>query len=101
MILDEYLSSKEIQATEMNANYLGVSNLTLMESAGGAIADLVVSKVKPGTRVFVACGMGGNGGDGLVAARHLADLGYKVEAILFGNPALIRSPETKHNYEIA
>ena len=75
MILDEYLKAREIQAAEYNANYLGVSNLLLMESAGGAVADVIATKVKPEARVFVACGLGGNGGDGFVAARHLAGMG--------------------------
>ena len=101
MILDDYLTMREIQAAEYNANYLGVSNLLLMESAGGAVADAVAAKVKPGGRVFVACGLGGNGGDGFVAARHLAGRGYKVEAVLAGNPNSIRSDETRHNYEVA
>jgi NAD(P)H-hydrate epimerase len=74
MILDEYLKAREIQAAEYNANYLGVSNLLLMESAGGAVADTVAAKVKPGARVYVTCGLGGNG-NGFVAARHLADRG--------------------------
>lgn len=101
MILDEYLKAREIQAAEYNANYLGISNLLLMESAGGAVADAVAAKVKPGARVFVACGLGGNGGDGFVTARHLADRGYKVKAILAGNRNSIRSEETRHNFEVA
>jgi len=100
MILDEYLKAREIQAAEYNANYLGVSNLLLMESAGGAVADAVAAKVKPGGRVFVACGLGGNGGDGFVAARHLADRGYCVKVILGGNRNSIRSEETRHNFEV-
>jgi len=100
MLLDPYLKMREIQAAEYNANYLGVSNLLLMESAGGAVADAVAAKIKPGGRVYVACGLGGNGGDGFVAARHLADRGYSVKAVLVGNPNSIRSEETRHNYEI-
>ena len=101
MILDDYLTMREIQAAEYNANYLGVSNLLLMESAGGAVADTVAAKVKPGGRVFVACGLGGNGGDGFVTARHLAGRGYMVEVVLVGSPNSIRSDETRHNYEVA
>jgi hydroxyethylthiazole kinase-like uncharacterized protein yjeF len=100
MILDDFLTMNELQATEFNANYLGVSNLLLMESAGGAVAEVVASKVKQGGRVFVACGLGGNGGDGLVAARHLAGRGYIVEVVLVGSSDLIRSEETRHNFEV-
>jgi len=101
MILDEFLKVKEIQAIEFNANYLGVSNLLLMESAGSAVADAVAAKVKPGAKVLVACGLGGNGGDGFVAARHLAGRGYRVKALLVGSPNSIRSEETRHNFEVA
>jgi NAD(P)H-hydrate epimerase len=101
MILDEYLTAREIQAAEYNANYLGVSNLLLMESAGGAVADVIAAKVKTGGLVLVACGLGGNGGDGFVAARHLVDRGYRVKVILVGNPNSIRSEETRHNFEVA
>ena len=101
MILDAYLKTREIQAAEYNANYLGVSNLLLMESAGAAVADVVAAKVKPGAKVLVACGLGGNGGDGFVAARHLTGRGYRVKAILVGNQNSIRSEETRHNFEVA
>ena len=101
MILDAYLKAREIQAVEYNANYLGVSNLLLMENAGAAIAGVVSAKVKSGAKVLVACGLGGNGGDGLVAARHLSDRGYRVKALLVGNRNSIRSDETRLNFEVA
>ena len=101
MILDAYLKAREIQAVEFNANYLGVSNLLIMEKAGAAVADVVSAKVKPGAKVLVACGLGGNGGDGFVAARHLLDRGYRVKALLVGNQNSIRSGETRHNFEVA
>ncbi|PKS09507.1 hypothetical protein jhhlp_004124 [Lomentospora prolificans] len=50
----------------------------LMELAGLSVSQ-VVFKVHPpssGKRILVACGPGNNGGDGLVAARHLRHYGY-------------------------
>ncbi|RYP08543.1 hypothetical protein DL765_008748 [Monosporascus sp. GIB2] len=50
----------------------------LMELAGLSVSQ-VVYKVHPpdkGRRILVACGPGNNGGDGLVAARHLRHYGY-------------------------
>lgn len=59
---------------------LGVPGDVLMESAGRALADLVARET--GGRVAVLCGPGNNGGDGLVAARHLAQHGREVDVAL-------------------
>jgi NAD(P)H-hydrate epimerase len=51
----------------------------LMELAGLSVSQAVF-KVHPpsaGKKVLVVCGPGNNGGDGLVAARHLWHYGYK------------------------
>lgn len=51
----------------------------LMELAGLSVSQAVyrVQPLHQGRRVLVACGPGNNGGDGLVAARHLFFYGYK------------------------
>ncbi|KAH8170008.1 hypothetical protein LIA77_10552 [Sarocladium implicatum] len=51
----------------------------LMELAGLSVSQAVfrVHPIEKGPRVLVACGPGNNGGDGLVAARHLFYYGYK------------------------
>lgn len=50
----------------------------LMELAGLSVSQAVYRVHPPsnGLRVLVACGPGNNGGDGLVAARHLRHYGY-------------------------
>ncbi|KAH8722002.1 NAD(P)H-hydrate epimerase [Ilyonectria robusta] len=50
----------------------------LMELAGLSVSQAVFRFQPPsqGQRVLVACGPGNNGGDGLVAARHLRHYGY-------------------------
>jgi ADP-dependent NAD(P)H-hydrate dehydratase / NAD(P)H-hydrate epimerase len=73
----------------------GTPSLELMEAAGGAVAD--AAREVAGTGIARAvCGKGNNGGDGLVAARHLADTGYEVEALLVG-PADELSPDAEAN----
>lgn len=60
-----------------------VPSLTLMENAGRAVADEVVKRFVRGCAV-VLCGPGNNGGDGFVAARHLAAFGWDVSVALLG-----------------
>jgi len=52
----------------------------MMEHAGSNLSRLAVERFSP-TTVTVLAGSGGNGGGGLVAARHLANRGVKVTAI--------------------
>jgi hydroxyethylthiazole kinase-like uncharacterized protein yjeF len=55
----------------------GIRGLTLMENAGRGVASALIEEIPrlAERRVVVVCGKGNNGGDGLVAARHLARLG--------------------------
>ena len=59
----------------------GVPSLELMEAAGGAVARAVAA-LSPRGPVRVVCGKGNNGGDGLVAARRLAETGFEVDVLL-------------------
>ncbi|MDH4017712.1 MAG: NAD(P)H-hydrate dehydratase, partial [Actinomycetota bacterium] len=68
---------------------LGVPGEVLMESAGRAVVERLVAsvggRVSAGARIEVVCGGGHNGGDGLVVARHLQQLGWPVRAYLVGD----------------
>jgi NAD(P)H-hydrate epimerase len=99
MILEDSLTSKEMKAVEMNAEYLGVSKLQLMENAGRAVAEAVMERAGRKSKVAIICGLGGNGGDGFVAARHLAGAGYPVEVFLLGRQENIHSGEAEHNWK--
>ena len=59
----------------------GVPSLELMEAAGREVAT-AVSDLAPEGPIRVLCGKGNNAGDGLVAARYLAEAGHEVEALL-------------------
>src|SRR5918999_46293 len=60
---------------------MGVPSLELMEAAGGALARATAELAGDGP-VQIVCGKGNNGGDGLVAARRLAEMGYDAEVLL-------------------
>lgn len=84
----------EMRAIDQAAQARGIPAQILMENAGRAVADAAVemlsrtgkgprSRSGKGPTVVVLCGPGQNGGDGLVAARHLSARGYDVAVALF------------------
>jgi NAD(P)H-hydrate epimerase len=97
--LEMMITSREMRALELNSEYFGVSRLQLMENAGQSIAKEIASRFKPDeTKIAIFCGLGGNGGDGFVAARHLVSLGFKVTVILAGKAANILDEPAKKNW---
>jgi NAD(P)H-hydrate epimerase len=58
----------------------GVPEGELMEAAGTALAEAVAGLAPQGP-VRIVCGKGNNGGDGLVAARHLTAMGFAVDVL--------------------
>ena len=87
---------KIVSADEMRAidratsERFGVPSLTLMENAGAAVADYVLTHHSAAGRIVVFCGKGNNGGDGFVAARRLHQQGKKVQVVLLADPADVR-----------
>jgi len=66
-----------------------ISLLQMMENAGRSLAKFAVDQFAPG-RVIVLAGRGGNGGGGLVAARHLSNRGVVVEVVASADPLEFR-----------
>ena len=96
----ELVSSDEMKAIELNSEYLGLSTLQLMECAGRAVALEIASRLKPSSRITVYCGPGKNGGDGMVAARHLASMGYHVSLVLAGRESDIKDDTVLTNWHV-
>lgn len=86
----ELLTAAQMRAIEQAAIDSGeVTGLELMERAGRGVVEAIFEwrpelAASPG-RAVVLCGPGNNGGDGFVVARLLADRGWAVSVILYGN----------------
>ncbi len=84
------VTAQQMREIEDRAEAVGVSKDVLMENAGFAVADYIRGHVRNlvGMTVVVLVGPGNNGGDGLVAARHLDAWGARVTICLCrDNPA--------------
>jgi hydroxyethylthiazole kinase-like uncharacterized protein yjeF len=78
-------NSEQMREIERRAaEEAGLPTLLLMEHAGRAVAQVTwrLLRERGGHRVAVVCGKGNNGGDGLCAARHLANAGLRVRVYL-------------------
>jgi hydroxyethylthiazole kinase-like uncharacterized protein yjeF len=79
------LTAEKMRAAEQRAMDAGTSVEELMERAGTALAEAAYRFAGP-TPTLVLCGPGNNGGDGYVAARHLAARGIPVRIAATGDP---------------
>ena len=75
---------------------LHIDPLVLMETAGRAVADVVMTLAP--SRVHVVCGKGNNGGDGFVCARALAERGVSVTVSVVGDPLSAQAIIQRHWY---
>lgn len=92
----------DMMVTDYNCEYLGLSRLCLMESAGKSLAEevgkIAVYTFSKPVKVVIFTGSGGNGGDGFVAARYLLNRGYDVDVYMLKDN--IHSSESRTNFEI-
>ncbi|SOV19606.1 pyridoxal 5'-phosphate synthase, putative [Plasmodium gaboni] len=65
---------------ELMSDEIGYTTEQLMELAGLSISQIIFKEYKPNEfkKILICCGPGNNGGDGLVAARHLKQFGYDI-----------------------
>lgn len=75
---------------------LHIELLQMMENAGSNLAQFVLERFAPAS-VEVLAGSGGNGGGGLVAARHLANRGVAVSVVLTKDTL---SPAADHQRDV-
>lgn len=79
------VTTEQMRRAEQHCARAGTGTDELMENAGRAVADAVISEFKGREpRVLVLAGPGNNGGDGLVAGRYLHDRGLSVRILVVG-----------------
>jgi hydroxyethylthiazole kinase-like uncharacterized protein yjeF len=84
------LDARRMRAADRSAIRGGVASSRLMENAAGSLVEELL-RFSPGARSAVAvCGPGNNGGDGLAAARLLAERGLSVAVFTLGDPGAYR-----------
>ncbi len=90
------LTAAEMREVDrLTTERFGISSTQLMENAGAAVAEFVLHEISlrfqsPARQIVVLCGKGNNGGDGLVAARHLRQEVRHTTVVLFGSAAELR-----------
>ncbi|MHA1197929.1 MAG: NAD(P)H-hydrate dehydratase [Candidatus Heimdallarchaeaceae archaeon] len=92
---------KMTRALEDNIFATGKSIFEMMEIAGKVVAEEIhklAEQTKKKKIVFLA-GYGNNGGDALVAAKHLHELNYECDIVLIGNKEKFNSAASQKNYE--
>ncbi|HOG48380.1 MAG TPA: NAD(P)H-hydrate epimerase, partial [Anaerolineae bacterium] len=78
------VTAEQMRSVEAAAVAAGLTYAGMMEQAGQAVAQAIdEAGLADGMRILVLVGPGNNGGDGLVAARTLRDLGAEVTCYLW------------------
>lgn len=99
---DGTIDPEDMAVLDENCEFFGLKKSLLMENAGRAIIGTLKDKVGSleDKRIVVVAGIGNNGGDGFVAARHAASEAGEVSVILLGRSEDIRTEESKANWKI-
>ena len=87
---------------ENKGHDMGFLKKFMMENAGAAAVRRLVEKTGSldSKNIVIFVGLGNNGGDGLVMARHLAGHGAKVTVMLLGTSDKIKTEESNWNWSI-
>ena len=78
------LTAAEMADADQRSVEQGVPVAVLMENAGAAVARFCLRQFPGNGLVVAVCGKGNNGGDGFVAARHMAEAGRRMRVALLG-----------------
>ena len=96
------ISVDDMYKIENKGHEMGFLKKFMMENAGAAAVRRLIEKTgsADSKNIVIFVGLGNNGGDGLVMARHLAGHGAKVTVMLLGTPDKIKTEESNWNWSI-
>ncbi|MGQ0638990.1 MAG: NAD(P)H-hydrate epimerase [Nitrososphaerota archaeon] len=96
------ITVKQMMQIEENGHQMGFLRKFMMENAGAAAARYLAENFPDisSKKTLVFAGVGNNGGDAFVVARHLAGFGCDVKVILLGSPDKIKTDEAQTNWKI-
>jgi len=96
------ITVKQMMQIEENGHQMGFPRKLMMENAGASVARYAVEKFPniSSKKILVFAGLGNNGGDAFVVARHLAGYGSDVKVVLLGSPDKIKTDESKTNWKL-
>ncbi|NVM56416.1 MAG: NAD(P)H-hydrate epimerase, partial [Candidatus Helarchaeota archaeon] len=97
--MEELISTEDMTIIDENSSYLGVPTILLMENAGRELARIVQSKENIEDKsILIFAGMGNNGGDSFVFARHICKHCKEVQLVLLGDINKIRTNIAQTNW---
>ena len=96
------ITVKQMMQIEENGHRMGFLRKLMMENAGAVTARYLLETHDnlSEKKIALFAGLGNNGGDAFVVARHLAGFGVRPDVILLGKPDKIRTEEARSNWEI-
>ena len=96
------ISVDQMYQIENNGHDMGFLKKFMMENAGASAVRRLVEKFASveSKNIVIFVGLGNNGGDGLVMARHLAGYAANVTVVLLGSSDKIKTEESNWNWSI-
>ena len=96
------ISVDDMYKIENKGHEMGFLKKFMMENAGAAAVRRLIEKIGivESKNIVIFVGMGNNGGDGMVMARHLSGHSAKVTVVLLGSPDKIKTDESSWNWSI-
>jgi NAD(P)H-hydrate epimerase len=96
------ITVKQMMQIEENGHQMGFLRKFMMENAGASAVRRLEEKFDnlSSKSILIFAGLGNNGGDAFVIARHLAGRGSKVTVVLLGNSDKIKTEESQWNWKL-